>query len=773
MKQSASCAQPATGRLSIIGSGPGSPAHLTDAARSAIADADILVGYGPYIDQLGDLAQTKEVLTSGMTREIDRCRLAIERARHGNRVALISGGDAGIYGMAGLVFELLAAEGDTRLAVEVIPGLSALQAAASRLGAPLMHDTAIISLSDLLTPWDTIRTRLAAAAAADFVIALYNPRSTRRTSQLEEARRLCLLHRPAATPVGIVRNACRPDEEVEVTTLGELLSCTVDMSTLVIIGNSSTFVDGAGRMVTPRGYENKREFAGTGQSTETAAPEPPSRTASPAALMVVGTASDVGKSAITAGLCRLLLRRGLRVAPFKSQNMALNAAVTPEGGEIGRAQASQAVACRIPPHTDMNPILLKPTTDTGSQVIVQGTAVGVMAVAEYDRYKPVAWEKVQESLERLQQRSDFLVMEGAGSIAEINLKDRDIANLAVARLAGNAPAILVADIERGGVFAQVVGSIELLEPWERDLIKGVVINRFRGDPAILEPGLKFIEQRCGIPVLGVVPWLRDLALPAEDSLALPPTDDGNRPADRLCVGVLRLPRISNFTDFEPLIREPDLRLCYLERPEQLAGLDLVILPGSKATMADLAWLRDRGFDRALNSFGGMILGVCGGYQMLGELLQDPDGVESLAATATGLGLLPVHTVLLPEKTTRLTTASPAAGAALAAPGWHQPVQGYEIHAGISRIIGAAEPFLRLDHEADGAVSADGRIAGSYLHGLFDDPPLREALLNRLRRAKGLPERNAAPPPPDPYDRLADHLASHLDIPRLLAICGLA
>lgn len=488
--------------------------------------------------------------------------------------------------------------------------------------------------------------------------------------------------------------------------------------------------------------------------------------------MVVGTASDVGKSAITAGICRLLVRRGLKVAPFKSQNMALNAAVTPEGGEIGRAQACQATACRIPAHTDMNPVLLKPTTDTGSQVIIQGKAVGVMQVAEYDRYKPVAFEKVRESFERLRQRADFIVMEGAGSIAEINLKERDIANLAVARMADNAPAILVADIERGGVFAQVVGSMELLEPWERALVKGVVINRFRGDPAILEPGLRFIEQRCNIPVLGVVPWLQNLTLPAEDSLALPTDDNQLRPSDKLCVGVLRLPRIANFTDFDPLHWEPDLHLCYIDRPEQFAGLDLLVIPGSKATIADLNWLRQQGLEQAITAFRGTVLGICGGYQMLGAHLEDPDHVESTVAAAPALGLLPVHTMLHPEKITRLTAVHPASGAIRAIPDWQQSIGGYEIHAGTSSIVGDAEPFAHQGTAFDGAVSPDGRIIGTYLHGLFDDAPLREALLNRLRRAKGLTERSAAVPPSDPYDRLADHLAQHLDMPRLLTICGL-
>ena len=754
--------------LTIVGTGPGSPNHLTEAARQAISNAELLVGYAPYLDQLGALCDGKALLSSGMTREIDRCRAAIHEARQGRRVALISGGDAGIYGMAGLVLELLDAEQDSELEVEVIPGLSAFQSAAARLGAPLMHDTALISLSDLLTPWQMIRNRLTAAARGDFVIALYNPKSTKRVTQLAEACAIIALERPGDTPVGIVRNACRPDEQIEVVRLAELSERPVDMATVVIIGNRSTFVDTAGRMVTPRGYRAKREFGSTVAATACDTELPPR------ALMVVGTASDVGKSAITAGICRLLTRRGLRIAPFKSQNMALNAAATPEGGEIGRAQASQAAACRIAPHCDMNPILLKPSSDTGSQVIVQGQTVATMQTAEYDRFKPQAFEKVRESYGRLAQAHDFIVIEGAGSIAEINLKERDIANLAVARMAGNAPAILVADIDRGGVFAQAIGSIDLLEPWERALVKGIVINKFRGDKAILEPGLKQIEQRCGIPVLGVIPYLAQLDLPAEDSLCLPPPDDGQRPADRLCIGVVRLPRISNFTDFEPLLREADVRLTYLERPDQLTGLDLLILPGSKATAADLAWLREQGLDHAIRDFSGPVLGICGGYQMLGERLDDPHSMESNVQNTTGLGLLPVQTELCSTKTTRLTSARPAAGAERILPAWQEPIDGYEIHLGVSRISGPAEPFLLLgdDRCPDGAVTPDGRIAGCYLHGLFDQPPLRTALLNRLRAAKGLPVPVDPPAVDDPYDRLADHLGRHLDLEQLWTICGL-
>ena len=349
----------------------------------------------------------------------------------------------------------------------MIPGVSALQAAAVVLGAPLMHDFAVISLSDLLTPWDTIEKRLAAAAAADFVVAIYNPRSKGRVRQIKQAREIFLASRSGETPVGIVRNACRAGEVRVVTTLADMLSHPIDMFSLVMVGNSATFVDGEGRMVTPRGYgvePGVRNLESGVRSAECGMQNPGGnsefrirefRLRASRALMFCGTGSDVGKSVLTAGFCRILKNRGMTVAPFKSQNMALNSAVTPEGGEIGRAQAVQAAACGIDPHTDMNPVLLKPNSDTGSQVIVQGTAVGNMTVKGYNRFKTEVFAKVQESCRPPWSRFDFIVIEGAGSIAEINLKADDIANLKVARMAGS-PVILVADIDRGGVFAQIV-----------------------------------------------------------------------------------------------------------------------------------------------------------------------------------------------------------------------------------------------------------------------------------------------------------------------------
>ncbi|GFE60284.1 cobyric acid synthase [Geobacter sp. AOG2] len=826
--------------LYIVGTGPGDIVHLTDAARQAIAQSATIIGYTSYLEQIGPLIAGKATVATGMMGEMERCREAIARARAGEAVALVSGGDAGIYGMAGLVLELLENEAESGLPqpdVRVIPGISAIQAAASVLGAPLMHDFAVISLSDLLTPWDRIAARLDAAARADFVIVLFNPRSTKRVTQIEEARRIILASRPAGTPAGIVRNACRPDEWSTVTTLGEMLEHRIDMSTIVVIGNGSSFADRHGRMVTPRGYAGKYGDA-PGSKPEAVTPEcrsvrenrsphathvpadsSPCRSSvehslvsmhakaevfrpnegmeasrlqadknapevsPPGAVMFCGTASDVGKSVITAGFCRLLVRRGISVAPFKSQNMSLNSGVTPEGGEIGRAQAVQAQACRIEAHTDMNPVLLKPNSDTGSQIIVQGRPVGNMDVAHYDAYKPQAFEKVTESFERLKNAYGFIAIEGAGSIAEINLKHSDIANLRVAAMA-RCPVILVADIDRGGVFAQIVGTIDLLEPHEKAMIRGIIINRFRGDAAILKPGLDFIAERTGIPIIGVLPWLADLDLPAEDSMALsrPSQPAGGVPDPKaIRIGVVRLPRISNFTDFDAFRHEPDCILTYLESPHQMAGIDVLIIPGSKSTIPDLRYLEERGFLEAIQGFTGHIAGICGGYQMLGRRVLDPHGVESDVRELAGLGLLPVETELLPEKTTQQAMARLDAAGLAIAPGCGDDLSGYEIHMGATTPIGPAAPFARISRRGadpvaveDGAVSPDARVFGTYLHGLFENARFREAYLNRIRRDKGLPVRhdNHERDHGDPFDRLADHLERHLDIPLMLDICGL-
>lgn len=770
--------------LYIVGTGPGSIDHLTDAAKQAISASAVIIGYNNYVELLSPLLEGKQVVSTAMMQEVQRCREAIRLARAGESVAMVSGGDSGIYGMAGLILEL--AEMDARenpelprIDVQVIPGISAVQAAASLLGAPIMHDFAVISLSDLLTPWDLIKTRLEAASRADFVITIYNPRSKNRRTQIEEARDIILLHRPSETPVGIVRNAFRDGQTVIVTTLGQMLDHDIDMTSVVIVGNASTFIDIEGRIVTPRGYAAK--YGHTASVAEEIINRPP--VLQPGAIMFCGTASDVGKSIITSGFCRCLVKRGIVVAPFKSQNMSLNSYVTPEGGEIGRAQAVQAQACCINPHTDMNPILLKPNSDTGSQVVMQGRPVGNMSISEYNDYKPTAFEKIQESFDRLRQAYEFIVIEGAGSISEINLKKNDIANLKIATMA-KCPVILVSDIDRGGVFAQIVGTIELLEPLERSYIKGIIINKFRGDIDVLTPGIEFIEKRTGIPVLGVLPWFADISLPAEDSVSL-----GQRSKvvsimtglKRINVGVIKLPRISNFTDFDPLQNEPDVNLSYIEMPDQLMGLDLLIIPGSKSTIADLYFLMERRLYEAIREFKGHIAGICGGFQMLGTSVLDPDSVESAIKEAQGLELLPSTTVLLMEKETHQALTYLDEAGLLIAPECNGVITGYEIHMGKTTLGKGVRPFSRIFRRGntsvsveDGAVSQDGRIFGTYLHGLFENSRFREIYLNRIRLEKGMPLRRGSQKQPqeDPFEQLADQFEKHLDLPRILEICGL-
>ncbi|HEY7063920.1 MAG TPA: cobyric acid synthase [Chloroflexota bacterium] len=506
-------------------------------------------------------------------------------------------------------------------------------------------------------------------------------------------------------------------------------------------------------------------------------PRPYGTRHSPAAtLMVQGTASGVGKSTLVAALCRLLRREGLRVAPFKAQNMSNNAAVCADGGEIGRAQAAQAEAAGVAPCVDMNPILLKPEGDARSQVVVRGRVWRRLTAREYQAAKSELLTVVTDSLARLRDGYDVVVIEGAGSPAEINLRQSDLVNMAVAHLA-DAPVLLAADIDRGGAFAALVGTLELLELADRDRVVGLLINRFRGDPALLNPGLTFLEERTGCPVLGVVPFLHDLGLPAEDSQGLDGARGAGRPqppseAVGLDVAVVRLPRIANFDDLAPLEAEAGVRVRYVGTPATLGVPDLVVVPGSKSTLADLAWLRAGGLGAALlrlSAAGVPLLGICGGFQMLGTRLADPEGVEGEPGEAAGLGLLDAATVFAPDKATRQVR-----GQVIASQGFFGclaglPLDGYEIHVG--RSAGSAPPFARLSGVPDGAVSADGLVAGTYLHGLLHNEPVRRGLLGSLARRRGI-----APPagvvPDDPYDRLADAVAAHVDLDRLFALCRL-
>lgn len=439
--------------------------------------------------------------------------------------------------------------------------------------------------------------------------------------------------------------------------------------------------------------------------------------------MVQGASSDAGKSLVTAALCRWLKRQGVRVAPFKPQNMALNSAVTVDGGEIGRAQALQAIACGIEPHTDMNPVLLKPNTDTGTQVIIQGQAVANMDATAYHHYKSIAKDAVLSSFERLNHAFEAIVVEGAGSPAEINLRDRDIANMGFAELV-DCPVVLVADIDRGGVFAQIVGTLALLSARERARIVGFIINRFRGDLSLLQPGLDWLEKETQKPVLGVLPYLKGLYLDEEDSLR--PSAMSKTTAEKLRVIVPALPRISNHTDLAPLHHHPQVDLRIIGQGAAIPAADLVILPGSKSVRSDLAWLREQGWETALQRhlrYGGKLLGICGGFQMLGQSIADPYGIEGEAGESKAFGWLEMTTTLQQHK--QLYNVQGVLDLD------QTPVTGYEIHAGISSGHAlTAFPAIQLDDgRYDGAFSQDRQILGTYLHGLFETPQALAKLLS--------------------------------------------
>ncbi|MBY4676035.1 cobyric acid synthase [Marinobacterium arenosum] len=432
--------------------------------------------------------------------------------------------------------------------------------------------------------------------------------------------------------------------------------------------------------------------------------------------MVQGCTSDAGKSTLIAGLCRLLQRRGHAIAPFKPQNMALNSAVTADGGEIGRAQALQAQACRLEPTTDMNPVLLKPTSEQGCQVIIHGQAISTMQAQAYQDYKKTARTAVFDAYQRLKDSYRAVLVEGAGSPAEINLRAHDIANMGFAEQA-DCPVILVADIDRGGVFAHLVGTLELLSASEQARIVGFVINRFRGDISLLQSGLDWLEQRTGKPVLGVVPHLDGLYLDAEDSVGLGQHDARQDAALRVVIP--KLPRISNHTDFDPLIQHPEVSVSFIGEGDTPPPADLVILPGSKNVRRDLQWLKHHGWENYLQRhlrYGGKLLGVCGGYQMLGRRIDDPAGIEGAPGSEAGFGLLDHVTELKAVKQLKRTEGL------LQLPDC-EPVQleGYEIHAGITEGPALQRPFMTLAEGCDGAVSVDNQIAGTYLHGLLDQP----------------------------------------------------
>ncbi|WP_108660236.1 cobyric acid synthase [Acuticoccus kandeliae] len=477
--------------------------------------------------------------------------------------------------------------------------------------------------------------------------------------------------------------------------------------------------------------------------------------------MVQGTGSDVGKSLIVAGLCRAFRQRGLRVSPFKPQNMSNNAAATPDGGEIGRAQMLQARAAGRPATVHMNPVLLKPQSETGAQVVVQGRVVKSVAARDYAALKPMLMPPVLESFNRVARESDLVIVEGAGSPAEVNLRTGDIANMGFA-LATGVPVILCADISRGGVIANIVGTSAVLRPDERDAVGGVLVNKFRGDVGLFEGGVKAIEMRTKWPVLGVVPWFADAgALPAEDSLGLPT----EARAEGLKIVMPRLPHIANFDDCDPLRLEPGVSLRVVPLDEPLpADTDLVLLPGSKATVADMRALDAAGWRADLIAHvrrGGRVLGLCGGYQMLGRLIRDPEGFEGPPGETAGLGLLDVVTTLKAPKTTREThgvSRLPGADGV--------PVRGYRIHMGVTEGPDTARALADLAEGPDGAVSADGRVMGGYLHGLFAEDAFRRAFLASFGAASDLAYEARVDAT---LDTLAAHLAAAIDLDRLHAL----
>lgn len=505
------------------------------------------------------------------------------------------------------------------------------------------------------------------------------------------------------------------------------------------------------------------------------------------ALAVLGTASDVGKTAVAAGLCRLLSRQGISVAPFKAQNMALNSFVTPEGGEIGRAQALQARACGLEPHVDMNPILLKPESDRRSQVIIRGQTLHSLEAQAYFDRRDDLWTIVHESYDRLAESYEAIVIEGAGSAAEVNLREHDLVNWRMAHWA-DAQVFLVADIDRGGVFAQVLGTLDLLTPDERRRVVGLLINKFRGDPHLFSDGVEYLESRTGLPVW-LIPFLRDAYLDQEDSLDLTSTPQRTFSDSAVNVAVVLVPRLSNFTDFNALAREEDVRLQYVRTPEELAAADVVILPGTKNTIADLQYLAERGFGPVLKTYvdrGGELIGICGGYQMMSRDIRDPEGLEG-GGSSQGLNFLNIRVELRSPKICRRIRGRVSALEGLRG----CAIEGYEIHMG--RIIGEARPPCFSLHrpgtqdgsdalapgsdEDEGTWAFGGRVWGTSIHGLFDHPSFRREWVNRARTRKGLPA-VSHPPYPSPsavldsaLDRWADHLERHMNLVAIIKDLG--
>lgn len=492
-------------------------------------------------------------------------------------------------------------------------------------------------------------------------------------------------------------------------------------------------------------------------------------------LMVQGTTSDAGKTTVVAALCRWLSRQGVSVAPFKPQNMALNSAVTVDGGEIGRSTALQALACGIEPHSDMNPVLLKPQSDRGAQVILRGQVFGNMDALDYHAFKAEAMVSVMEAWRSLSQRYDVIIAEGAGSPAEINLRANDIANMGFAE-AADCPVLLVGDIDRGGVFAQLIGTFELVSETERARTCGFVINRFRGDKALLDPGLDWLTERTGKPVVGVLPYLHGLIIDAEDSVGT----SGENEDGALKVIVPLLPRISNHNDFDPLSLHPGVDLQFIAPDQPIPPADLIILPGSKSTRSDLEWLRSQGWPKAIDRhlrYGGKLFGICGGFQMLGQAVEDPDGLEGKAGSTNGLGLLDMTTRMVAGKQLKNVTGFLTDGLGLEE---SISLSGYEMHNGVSEGPALKQPMAMLDVEGnrrpDGAVSDDGQIMGTYVHGIFDEPAACDAILAWVGGGDATKQNQSVDyraHRETQLDRLADQIENHLETDWLRQVLGLS
>ena len=492
--------------------------------------------------------------------------------------------------------------------------------------------------------------------------------------------------------------------------------------------------------------------------------------------MVQGTMSNAGKSLLAAGLCRIFRQDGYRVAPFKSQNMALNSFITKEGLEMGRAQVMQAEAAGIAPSVLMNPILLKPTNDTGSQVIVNGEVLGNMSARDYFKYKKKLVPDIMKAYNALAAENDIIVIEGAGSPAEINLKSDDIVNMGMAKMAG-APVLLVGDIDRGGVFAQLIGTVMLLEEDEKKMVKGLIINKFRGDKTILDPGVEMLEERSGIPVVGVAPYLN---IQVEDEDSLTERFETKRTVDLIDIAVIRVPRISNFTDFNPLESIPGVSLRYVKNTQELGNPDMILLPGTKNTMEDLLWMRENGLEALIlkeAAKGKLIFGICGGYQMLGETLSDPHGVEA-GGTIKGMGLLPMDTVFAEKKTRTRVEGQFGEITGVFAPLKDTRLEGYEIHMGETVLKGNAKSVTRIQDSVSGEQKADGgyleNVCGTYVHGVFDKEAVAEAIVKIIGEKKGIDVSDMTGMDfqafkETQYDILAEELRKHLDMEKIYEI----